>query len=141
MRQHRVTSQDFECMNSLSCQHLQNLKLDELNFKILSQAINIHHFKFDHQECDRQEDLESDENKEEFEVAIEQTGRVDAILYWFEVQSTASSSIKESTFHSPIIDKAAFLLDRPMLVDPIKTDFLTIEFTYQDFLIDLSVTD
>ena len=137
MRQHRVKSQDFECMNSLSCQHLQNLKLDELNFKILSQAINIHHFKFDHQECD----LESDENKEEFEVAIEQTGRVDAILYWFEVQSTASSSIKESTFHSSIIDKSAFLLDRPMLVDPIKTDFLTIELIYQDFLIDLSVTD
>ena len=41
-----------------------------------------------------------------------------------------------------MIDKAAFLLDTPIAVDPVtKNDFLTIEFAYEDFLIDLSVTE
>ena len=66
--------------------------------------------------------------------------RQDAILYWFEVKSTWNSNTFK-TYDSLMIDKAAFLLPTPIVVDPAKNDFLTIEFAYEDFLIDLSVTE
>ena len=141
VRSHRVVSKDFDSMNSLSCQHLQNLKLDEFQFKMLSQAINIHHFQFHyHHSKDQDLPLESEWSREEFEVAIEHAGHVDAILYWFEVKSTWNSNTFK-TYDSLMIDKAAFLLPTPIVVDPAKNDFLTIEFAYEDFLIDLSVTE
>ena len=146
VRSHRVMSKEYESLNSFSCHHLQNLRLDEFQFKTLSQAINIHHFQFQHPDPNADHHdlpLESEWSREEFEVAIEHAGRVDAILYWFEIVKSPFNTMSSfKTYDSLMIDKAAFLLDTPIAVDPVtKNDFLTIEFAYEDFLIDLSVTE
>ena len=121
-----------EEMNRFSCYHLQNLKVDEFRFRKLSQSINVHNFDF--------QDVSTLEEgcKEEFEVAIEAIGKVHGILYWFEIQQQHT---KQSTFHCPLYDKAAFLLPRPVSVDPVTTEFVTLEFTFQDYLIDITLTD
>ena len=120
-------------MNKFSCYHLQALKVDEFRFRTLSQSINVHNFDF--------QDLSTMEwCKEEFEVAIEERGQVHAILYWFEIldhQHNKQSTLKNCQLY----DKAAFLLPRPVSVDAVKTDFVTLEFTFQDYLIDLALTD
>ena len=119
-------------MNRFACNHLQDLKLDEFQYSMLSQSINIHKFDF-------RDSSAMEWSREEFEVAIEKSGQVDAILYWFEVEQDMNT--KFSTLNSELYSKAAILLNRPVQVDPVQTEFVSIEFTYQDFLIDLIVSD
>ena len=75
--------------------------------------------------------------KDELEIKIEKSGNVHAILYWFEL---AQDESKVFTLNHELFDNAAILLDEPFMVDPNKEDYLSVEITVENYLIDMKLT-
>ncbi len=117
-----------EFMNAYSVSHLQNIH-ENFDMSFLSASINIHSIDFT--------EKITDPVKEELEIKMEKSGTIHAILYWFDIHH--SKERKESTFSSRFYDKAAILLPHPVEINAEMDDYLSIEVTIEDFLLDLKL--
>ena len=120
-------------MNTYAVNHVQNIRLDQIKYRHLSQMINVYSIDF----FDKSDNL-CQLIKDELEIKIENSGNVHAILYWFELLS--QDETKESTLNHELFDNAAILLDEPFMVDPKKEDYLSVEITVENYLIDMKLT-
>jgi hypothetical protein len=132
---------DFEVcnfVNKLSISHVQNIKLEQLKYKYLSESLCVHEF-----------DLASQQQeafRNEVEITIQSSGTVHAILYWFELDygycgSSSSRSSKTCTLKHEMFDVAGVLMAEPKQVSPETDDCLCCEVIFEDFMLDLRVSE
>ena len=118
-------------MNTYAINHVQNIRLEKIKYKHLSQMINVHSIDF-------MEKLDLCNITDELEIKIEQSGTIHAILYWFDLE--LSDGLKENTLNHENFDVAAILLEKPVTTNPVTEDYLSVEIKVENYLIDVKLT-
>ena len=118
-------------MNNYAINHVQNIRLDKIKYRHLSQMINVHSIDF-------MDKLDLCNIKDELEIKIEHSGTIHAILYWFDLGQ--NDDTKESTLNHDLFDNAAILLEKPIEANPNKDDYLSVEIIMENYLIDVKLT-